>query len=273
MARWIDRCCATGVDFETEMVGAEKACRQLKWEIPLKLRGSRKRPAEVVFRRTRAMGLRVASDMNLVIRKEKESDYSNVEGLVREAFWNLYVPGCNEHFVLHNLRKSTDFVPELDYVAEKEGQIVGQIAYSRAVIRLIEGGEEEVISFGPVSVLPAFQKQGIGSALILHTVRLAKDMGFPAILIYGDPRYYGRFGFRCAEKYDIRTADGKFAVALLALELTQGALISMPGGFVESAAFHADEEEFARYDASFPPKERAETESQREFRLLASLRY
>jgi len=213
------------------------------------------------------------SDIKWTIRNEQEEDYRTVEGLVREAFWNLYVPGCNEHFVLHNLRKSSDFVPELDFVAEKEGQIVGQIVYTRGVVRGEGTGEEEVISFGPVSVLPAIQRRGIGSGLITHTIALARDMGYLAICIYGDPRYYSRFDFRCAEKYDIKTVDDKFAVALQVLELRQGALSNVSGRFIESAAFTLDESGFAQYDATFPPKEKKETESQREFRLLASLRY
>lgn len=215
----------------------------------------------------------VMSNINLIIRNEKEKDYRNVEQLIREAFWNLYVPGCNEHFVLHNLRNSNDFIPELDFVAEKEGQIVGQIVYSRGIIKMQQGEKKEIISFGPVSVLPVFQKQGIGSALINHTINLAKDMGYPAICIYGDPRYYSRFGFRCAEKYDIKTSDDKFAVALQVLELEKGALNNISGKFIESAAFAVDDNEFAQYDATFPFKEKTENDSQREFKLLVSLRY
>jgi putative acetyltransferase len=213
------------------------------------------------------------SNSNFSIRKEREEDYRNVEQLVREAFWNLYVPGCDEHFILHNLRHSQDFIPELDFVAEKEGHIVGQIVYSRGSIKDEHDEEKEVITFGPVSVLPAFQRQGIGSALITHTVGLARDMGYRAICIYGDPRYYSRFGFRCAEKYDIKTPDGKFAVALQVLELKQGALNGMTGRFIESNAFEVDQAAFARYDSTFPLRERKEADSQREFRLLASLRY
>ena len=213
------------------------------------------------------------ANTGLIIRKEQEKDYRDVEQLVREAFWNLFVPGCGEHFVLHNLRNSADFIPELDFVAEKEGQLAGQICYSRGIIKSDQGEEKEVISFGPVSVLPAFQKHGIASALITHTISLARDMGYQAICIYGDPRYYSRFGFRCAEKYDIKTSDGKFAVALLALELRPGALKDMPGRFIESAAFAVDENEFARYDATFPFKEKKETDSQREFMFMVSLRY
>jgi predicted N-acetyltransferase YhbS len=213
------------------------------------------------------------SDISLTIRKEQKEDYSTVERLVREAFWNLYVPGCSEHFVLHNLRKSDDFVPGLDFVAERDGQIVGQIAYTRGIVKGEGTDAQEVISFGPVSVLPAVQRRGIGTALIGHTIALARDMDYPAICIYGDPRYYSRFGFRCAEKYDIKTADDKFAFALQVLELRQGVLGNMSGRFIESAAFTVDESGFAQYDATFPPKEKKETESQREFRFLASLRY
>ena len=213
------------------------------------------------------------SDINLTIRNERKEDYRAVEQLIREAFWNLYVPGCNEHYIVHNLRNSPDFIPELDFVAETEGQIVGQIAYSRGIIRGKGDVEREVITFGPVSVLPAFQKRGIGSALITHTISLARDMGHRAICIYGDPRYYSRFGFRCAERYEIKTADDKFAVALQVLELRPGALNNVSGRFIESAAFEVDETGFPQYDATFPFKEERETDSQREFRLIASLRY
>jgi putative acetyltransferase len=211
--------------------------------------------------------------MGIIIRNEREKDYRIVEELTREAFWNLYVPGCSEHFILHNLRNNVDFIPELDFIAEKEGQIVGHIVYSRAKIIDKQGVEKEVISFGPVSVLPGFQKQGIGSGLINHTIGIAGDMRYPAICIYGDPRYYSRFGFRCGEKYDIKTADDKFAFALLVLELKQGALNNMPGRFIESTAFEVDDNKFAEYDVTFPFKVKAETESQREFRVMASLRY
>jgi len=210
--------------------------------------------------------------LDVIIRNEREGDYRAVEGVVREAFWNLYVPGCTEHFIVHNLRKSGDFIPELDFVAEKKGQIVGQIVYSRGVIRDKEGGEYKVISFGPVSVLPAFQKQGIGSSLITHTINLVRDMGFLAICIYGDPRYYNRFGFRCGEKYEVKTEDDKYAVALLVLELKQGSL-GTGGRFIESLSLPFDPGKFAEYDASFPFKEKIETDSQQEFKLLSSLRY
>ena len=122
-------------------------------------------------------------------------------------------------------------------------------------------------------MLPEYQKQGIGSALIIHSTKIATAMGYPAICIYGDPRYYSRFGFRCAEKYEIKTPDDKFAVALQVLELKKGVLRDISGRFIESEAFEVDANKFADFEATFPHKEKAILDSQREFSLLASLRY
>jgi putative acetyltransferase len=210
---------------------------------------------------------------DFTIRREKAGDYRAAEALTRAAFWNVHVPGCQEHFILHNLRRSADFIPELDFVAVADGQIVGHIVFSHSHILDEAGGKHAAITFGPVSVLPARQRQGVGSALIRHSLAVAKELGYRAVCIYGDPRYYSRFGFRCAEKYDIGTADGKFAVALLALELTPGALGSPGGRFVESPAFEVDEAEFEAYEKTFPPLEKLATPSQDEFRLMVSLRY
>jgi putative acetyltransferase len=213
------------------------------------------------------------TDMNLIIRHETEQEYRLVEELTREAFWNVHVPGCHEHFVLHNLRNHRDFLPALDFVAERDGRIVGNIVYSRGTIKDQQGTEKAVIGFGPVSVLPALQKQGIGTALINHSLGAARAMGYQAVCIYGDPRYYHRCGFWCAEKFDVKTADDKYAAALLALELAPGALSNSAGRFVESSAFAVDEQQFAEYDATFAFREKSEMDSQREFRLLASLMY
>jgi putative acetyltransferase len=211
--------------------------------------------------------------MELKIRNERKEEFRLVEELTREAFWNHYVPGCNEHFCVHNMRGSPDFIPELDLVAEHEGKVIGNIMYTRGQIIESSGKTHDVICFGPVSILPAYQSQGAGSALIRHSLDKAARMGFTAVLIYGDPRYYSRFGFRCAEKWDIQTADGKFAVALMARELKPGALSQISGRFMESAVYQVDEEAFQKYESTFPPKEKAVTESQTEFRVMASLRY
>jgi len=211
--------------------------------------------------------------MNVKIRLENEKDYRAVEELTREAFWNVHVPGCCEHYLIHTLRRSPDFIPELDFVAVSGGKIVGHIAYSRGQIIDAAGERHPVIGFGPVSVLPELQRQGIGSTLINHSLEEAKKKGYKAVLIYGDPRYYNRFGFHCAEKYDIQASFGKYAVALLALELSHGALSGISGRFMESSAYDVDQQAIGEFDKTFPPKEKLHTPTQDEFKVIVSLVY
>ena len=209
----------------------------------------------------------------MIIRNERKNEYRTVEELTREAFWNLYVPGCNEHFCLHNMRESKDFIPELDLVAEFDKKVIGNIVYTRG--KVIDDAKKihDVICFGPVSVLPVYQRRGVGSALIKYSLDKARSLGFTAVCIYGDPRYYRRFGFRCAERYDITNSEGKFAVALMALELAPGVLRTISGKFVESEVYRVDEGDFQKYEDTFPHKDKAELKSQIEFRVLASLVY
>ena len=119
------------------------------------------------------------------LRPESPADFRAVEELTRNAFWNHHAPGCDEHYLAHILRESSDFVPELDYVAVHAGKVVGNIMYTRAKIVLDRGGEREVLCFGPLAVDPAFQGQGVGGALIERTKTLARELGYKAILIFG----------------------------------------------------------------------------------------
>jgi predicted N-acetyltransferase YhbS len=137
----------------------------------------------------------------------------------------------------------------------------------------VSGRSYTAVTFGPVSVLPALQKQEVGSALINHSIQEAKAKGYTAVRIYGDPRYYSRFGFHCAEKYDIKTSFGKYAVALLALELKPGALAGISGCFQESPAYDVDQQACEEFDKTFPPKEKSHTPTQDEFMVIASLMY
>ena len=125
--------------------------------------------------------------MNITLRIEDEKDYRTVDNLTREAFWNVYRPGCNEHFILHKLRSSQAFIKELDFVAELGGEIVGNIVYSKAIVVDNAGTKREVIGFGPISVLPSYQKQGIGAKLIEHTVKIAKKWGLKPLLFLEIP--------------------------------------------------------------------------------------
>lgn len=194
--------------------------------------------------------------MDIQFRKEDKSDYRTVEELTREAFWNYHVPGCDEHYLAHILRSSPAFVPELDYVAIVQGKVVGNIMYSKAFIQGDDSIRYPVLSFGPISVLPQMQKKGIGSALIRHTIKLATDLGYRAIMIYGDPEYYKRLGFKEAEHFSIGTAWDTYATPLLAYELVPDALRNCPGKFFEDDVFHLDETASALFDQNFPQKEK-----------------
>jgi predicted N-acetyltransferase YhbS len=202
----------------------------------------------------------------VTFRREEPADAREVEALIREAFWNRHSPGCNEHYLAHVLRQSPAFVPELDILAEADGRIIGNILYAHARILPDTGGELPVLTFGPLAVLPVYQGQGVGGRLIRHTQALAREMGGNAILIYGDPAYYGRFGFTAAEAYGIGTARNQYHEALQAYELWEGALAGAAGRFEEGAAYDVDEDAALAYDRGFPPRAREEgTASQRRF--------
>jgi predicted N-acetyltransferase YhbS len=211
--------------------------------------------------------------LNFTLRKESAEDYRVVEELTREAFWNLYVPGCSEHYLLHRMRTSEAFIPELDLITELDGKLIGNIVYSKAKLVGDNDVDHEVLTFGPVSVLPEFQNKGVGSALINETLNRARELGHHAVLIYGNPDYYHRFGFHPAEKFDIRTADDMYAAALLALELIPGSLRDKSGRFFEDPVFEIDEAEVEAFDDGFPPKQKLEgTPSQLSFQSIASQR-
>lgn len=200
--------------------------------------------------------------MNIIIRPEKEQDHEEVENLTREAFWDLYKPGCDEHLLAHKLRNVQAFLPELDFVAEADGQIVGNIMYSISEIIDENKHRHAVITFGPVGVLPSCQKAGIGSALIEYTVKKATELGYQAIIIFGNPAYYHRFGFVNAEKYHITTPEGKNFEAFMVLELYKGALQGITGKYYEDPVFHIEPEELEAFEKKFPYKEKHITDTQ-----------
>ncbi|MEL7622752.1 MAG: N-acetyltransferase [Clostridiales bacterium] len=183
------------------------------------------------------------------------------------------MPGCDEHYLLHIMRDADCFIQELDVVAEAGGKIVGNIVYTKAIILDDNDKPHEVISFGPLSVLPQYQGSGIGSALIEFTKNAAKELGYKAILIYGDPLYYSKFGFKAAESFKIATADNMHMPALQALELVPGALSNIEGRFLEDKVYNVDELAAKVFDRSFAAKElRDDLPSQARFRHLSGLR-
>ena len=193
-----------------------------------------------------------------IIRKETPADWAEAEFLTREAFWNVYRPGCDEHLIVHNLRGSKDTVEELNHVVEYKGRIVGHIFYTHS--RLWDGETfHPSLSFGPISVLPEMQRKGIGSLLIRHTLALAKKMGFPGVVIEGNPNYYHRFGFYDAEKHGIAMSDGEFRDVMMSIEFIPGALHA--GSVRYADAFAVDAAQLEEFETHFPPKVKREARS------------
>lgn len=204
--------------------------------------------------------------MNIHLRLEQLSDYRETENVVREAFWNHFSPGCDEHYLLHIMRDSPVFVPELNVVAVVDDKIVGNIVYVKSIIQADNGNEYEVLSLGPIAVLPEYQSKGIGGRMIEYTRQLAREMGFRAILLCGDPDYYLRQGFVPAETLGIRTGENMYATTLHVCELYEGALAEAKGRYFEDPIYEIDEAAAIEFDKNFPLKEKITgTPSQKRF--------
>ena len=192
------------------------------------------------------------------IRRENPEDWAAVENLTREAFWNVYRPGAVEHFLLHRYRSLPEFVPELSLVLEADGRILAHIMYSRAELTREDGGALPILVFGPVSVLPEYQKRGYGAALIRHTLADAAERGFGAVVITGSPEYYRRFGFAEAKTlgiyYDGVPRDEPTPY-LQGLELQEGYLAGGPWIYRDPPGYAVSDEDVDAFDARFPPKE------------------
>ena len=137
------------------------------------------------------------------IRNETEADYTRVEEITRKAFYNLYVPGCIEHYLVHIMRSHKDFIPELDFVMEKEKQIIGNIMYTKAKLVDKAGKEKQIVTFGPVCILPEYQRMGYGKKLIEYSFKKVTEMGYDVIVIFGSPSNYASLGFKSCKKYHV----------------------------------------------------------------------
>ncbi|MBI6871812.1 GNAT family N-acetyltransferase [Clostridium aciditolerans] len=200
--------------------------------------------------------------MNISIRLENENDFRNVENIIREAFWDVYKPGCVEHLIVHKIRKVSAFIRELDFIA-CDGEItIGNIIYSKAKIISEDNEEFQVLCMGPIGVLPSYQGKGIGTLLIKHSVNVARTLGYKAIIIFGNPNYYHRFGFESAEKYNIQTSWGANFEAFMVLELYEGSLKGISGKYYEDSVFEVDDEELNIFEKQFPYKEKHITDTQ-----------
>lgn len=206
-----------------------------------------------------------------VIRLETSADYRAVENINREAFWNLSVPGANEHYFAHIMRKHADFVPELDFVIEVCGKVIASIMYTKSKLIDESGVEKDILSFGPICVLPEYQRMGYGRILIEHSFAKAVEMGYDTVVIFGNPDNYVSRGFKSSSKYNICLEGGVFPAALLVRELCKGVLDGRRWYYHESNVSELlnDEEKIAQFDMEFPPKIKAWQPSQEEFYIHA----
>ena len=194
---------------------------------------------------------------DLIIRRETPADYDAIEALTREAFWNVYRPGCIEHYVLHVLRGDPAFVPELDLVLEKDGRPIGHIMYMRAVLAADDGRTLPVMTFGPISIHPDFQRRGYGKLLLERSMEEARALGTGALCIEGNIAFYGKSGFVVAGNRGIRCfgePEGEISPYFLLKELKEGFLDGVTGVYRTPEGYFVDEEEAEAFDRKFPPK-------------------
>ncbi len=201
-------------------------------------------------------------NQDYTIRPERPEDHSAVENLVRESFWNVYRPGCSEHYVLHVLRDDPAFVPELDFVMERDGELMGQNMFMRAHITADDGREIPIMTMGPICIAPAYKRQGYGKKLLDYSVERAAALGCGALCFEGNILFYGKSGFTYARNFGIRYhglpegADDSF---FLCRELIPGYLDAVTGVYGPPEGYFAAEREpeaFEEFDRQFPPKEK-----------------
>ena len=203
------------------------------------------------------------------IRNEEKTDYKTVEEITRKAFYNLYVPGCVEHYLVHIMREHEDFLPELDFVAELDGEVIGNIMYTKAKLRDEAGETKEILTFGPVSILPEYQRKGYGKALIEYSFGKAAALGYEVIVIFGNPGNYVSRGFRSCKKYNVCLEGGSYPAAMMVKELKEGALDGRKWFYYDSPVMQIDETEAQRFDDSLEKKEKRHQPSQEEFYILS----
>ena len=205
----------------------------------------------------------------LNIRNERETDYKIVEDITRKAFYNVYVPGCMEHYLVHIMREHEDFIPELDFVIEVDGQIVGNIMYTKAKLTDEGGTEKEIVTFGPVSILPKYQRKGYGKMLIEHSLKRAAELGYEAVVIMGSPANYVGSGFQCCRKYNICVEKEKYPAAMLVKELKPGALDGKLWFYSDSPVMNVDEREAQAFDDGLEKMEKKWMPSQEAFYIMS----
>ena len=200
-----------------------------------------------------------------IIRLERTEEHRETETLVREAFWNIYRPGCLEHYVLNQLRNDEAFVPELNFVMEKDGRLIGQNMFMRAVIKADDGSDLPIMTMGPICITPELQGEGYGKILLDYSLEKAAELGCGALCFEGNINFYGKSGFTYASKFGIRyhgLPEGADASFFLCKELKKGYLDGISGEYTPPNGYFVDEAEAEEFDKQFPPKEKLKLPTQ-----------
>lgn len=205
----------------------------------------------------------------MIIRNEKQDDYRTVEEMIKKTFWNLYVPGCTEHYFAHQVRKSEDFIPELDFVLEEDGKIIGHIMYVKAKLVAKDGTQKEILSFGPFTIHPDYQRKGYGRKLLNHSLDVAKKMGYDTVVIWGNPENYACYGFKNCKRYNVCLEENIYPVALMVKVLEENVLLDKSWKYVESPAHQLDESGFEAFDSSFEHMEKGYSYTQELFYIYS----
>ncbi len=196
---------------------------------------------------------------NVKFRLEKKEDYRAVENLVRESFWNVYRPGCSEHYVIHVLRDDPAFVKELDFVMEEDGRIIGQNMFMKTFVDADDGRKIPVLTMGPICIAPELKRRGYGKALLDYSLEKAAAIGFGAVLFEGNIEFYGKSGFDFASRFGIRyhdlpeDADSSF---FLCKELIAGYFDGITGVYRTPEGYYVKDCDVEEFDREFPPKEK-----------------
>ena len=194
-----------------------------------------------------------------IIRLERKEEHAEVENLIREAFWNVYRPGCLEHYVIHQLRSDPAFVPELDFVMEKDGKLIGQNMFMRAEICADDGRKIPILTMGPICITPELKRQGYGKKLLDVSLEQATKLGYGALCFEGNIGFYGKSGFTYGRDFGLRyrglpaEADDSF---FLCKELIPGYLTGITGEYGPPQGYYVDEQEAEEFDKAFPYKEK-----------------
>ena len=198
---------------------------------------------------------------NIIIRLEEKNEYRKVENLVRDSFFNVYRPGCLEHYVLHQLRKDPAFVPELDFVMYQDGVLIGQNMFMRTAITADDGRSIPIMTMGPICIKNELKRKGYGKFLLDYSLEKAAALGCGALCFEGNINFYGKSGFRQASKFGIRyhgLPEGEDASFFLCKELIPGYLDGITGEYATPAGYLVDEQEAEEFDKQFPYKEKKE---------------